>query len=129
MGTSYYRIPSSEEMEERLDYLKRSIQSMEVNPVQIINGFKMDDRIDEANPWEKFIEDTLVHIGKRVGGRKFLWNFKNDQYYNNNIELFKFIRSGRVVNEYYEEVEVEEFITMASEWGQLDSLDLKNKAG
>jgi len=42
------------------------------------------------------------------------------------IELFKFIRSGRVVDEYGEIMDVEEFIQMALDWGKEDGWDLKS---
>ena len=37
-------------------------------------------------------------------------------------ELLEFNSSGRVVNEYGEEQDVEEFITMALEWGEPDGM-------
>jgi hypothetical protein len=85
----------------------------------------MDDRIGGLNPWERFTDDVEVHLGKRSGGWKFLWNFHSNRYYSNKEELFSYIRSGRVVNEYGEEIDAEEFITMALEWGQPDGYDQK----
>jgi hypothetical protein len=55
-------------------------------------------------------------------GWKFCWNFHKEKYYSNKEELLDFIRSGRVVNEYGEEQDVEEFITMALEWGEPDGM-------
>jgi hypothetical protein len=55
-------------------------------------------------------------------GWKFCWNFHENKYYSNKEELLEFIRGGRVVDEYGEEQEVEEFISMALEWGQPDGL-------
>jgi hypothetical protein len=69
-----------------------------------------------------FIEGTNIHLGKRSMGWKFCWNFHKDKYYTNKEELLSFIRSGRVVDEYGEEQKVEEFITMALEWGEPDGL-------
>jgi hypothetical protein len=40
--------------------------------------------------------------------------------------LEAFIRSGRVVDEYGTEIEVEEFIKMAMEWGQPDGWDTQS---
>jgi hypothetical protein len=66
--------------------------------------------------------DTNVHLGKRSSGWKFCWNFHNNKYYDDKETLFEFIRSGRVVDEYGEEQDVEEFITMALEWGEPNGL-------
>jgi hypothetical protein len=67
-----------------------------------------------------FIDGLKIHIGKRSSGWKFLWNFQDNKFYTNKEELFKFIRSGRVVDEYGELQDTEEFIKMALEWGQPD---------
>jgi hypothetical protein len=72
------------------------------------------------NPWETFIKGTTIHLGKRSMGWKFCWNFNDNKYYTNKEELLSFIRSGRVINEYSEELTPEEFITMALEWGEPD---------
>jgi hypothetical protein len=69
-----------------------------------------------------FIDGTNIHLGKRSMGWKFCWNFHKDKYYNDKESLLEFIRSGRIVNEYGEEINVEEFITMALEWGEPDGL-------
>jgi len=63
-----------------------------------------------------------IHLGKRSGGWKFCWNFHNGKYYNTKEELLKFIRKGRVVNEYGEQIDVEEFIEMSLNWGQPDGM-------
>jgi hypothetical protein len=55
-------------------------------------------------------------------GWKFCWNFHDNRYYKDKESLLEFICSGRVVDEYGEECDVEEFITMALEWGQPDGL-------
>jgi hypothetical protein len=74
------------------------------------------------SPWDIFIQGSNIHLGKRSMGWKFCWNFHKDKYYTNKEELLSFIRSGRVVDEYGEEQKVEEFITMALEWGEPDGL-------
>ena len=53
-------------------------------------------------------------------GWKFCWNFNDNEYYSNKEELLKFIRKGRVVDEYGEQIDVEEFIEMALNWGEPD---------
>ena len=75
---------------------------------------------DRKNLWDEFTENMNVHLGKRSVGWKFLWNFHNNEYYSDKEELFQFIRRGRVINEYSEEIPVEEFIQMALEWGKED---------
>jgi hypothetical protein len=59
-------------------------------------------------------------LGQRASGWKFLWNFNDDKFYSNKEQLLKFIRSGRVVDEYGQLQDTEEFIKMALEWGQPD---------
>jgi hypothetical protein len=51
-------------------------------------------------------------------GWKFCWNFHDNKYYKNKEELLNFIREGRVVDEYGQQIDSEEFIEMALEWGQ-----------
>jgi hypothetical protein len=63
-----------------------------------------------------------IHLVKRSGGWKFCWNFHKNKFYSNKEELLNFIRSGRVVDEYGEEWNVEDFITMVLEWGEPDGL-------
>lgn len=58
-------------------------------------------------------------------GWKFLWDFNENKYYSNKEELFEFIKSGRVVDEYGEEMNGDEFIKMALEWNQPDGYDAK----
>ena len=69
-----------------------------------------------------FLEGTNIHLGKRSSGWKFCWNFHDNKYYSNKEELLKFIRDGRVVDEYGEELDVNEFIVMALNWGEPDGL-------
>lgn len=124
MGTNYYRIPKASEMEERKFKLMNEISNLQLDPENIERGFRtqLDDSFDYTSPWDTFLDGTNVHLGKRSSGWKFCWNFHNNKYYSNKEELLSFIRSGRVVNEYGEELEVEEFITMAVEWGEPDGL-------
>jgi hypothetical protein len=126
MGTNYYRIPKVSEIEQRKVKLQSRIQTMPITPSFIERDFRfIDDPNDEwckLSPWDEFIEGTNIHLGKRSGGWKFCWNFHNNQYYTDKESLLEFIRSGRVVNEYGDELDVEEFITMALEWGRPNGL-------
>ena len=76
------------------------------------------------NPWDEFTEDISIHLGKRSMGWKFCWNFHDGKFYTNKEELIKFIRSGRIVDEYGSQIDVEDFIEMALNWGQPDGLVL-----
>lgn len=124
MGTNYYRIPTEEEMESKKRILIKQVSDLELSPSNIEREFRIqkENSWDSENPWDIFLEDTNIHLGKRSGGWKFCWNFYKNKYYSNKEELLSFIRSGRVVDEYGEECKTEEFITMALEWGQPDGL-------
>ena len=125
MGTNYYRIPTVEEMESRKQTLIGVVNNLELSPENIEGGFKLISPSKDwewFSPWEMFLMDTNVHLGKRSHGWKFCWNFHKDKYYQDKESLLEFIRSGRIVNEYGEEINVEEFITMALEWGEPDGL-------
>jgi hypothetical protein len=130
MGTNYYRIPTASEMERRRDLLQTRIRTMEMTPGNIERNMAyMENPKDQwsyLNPWDEFIADANVHLGKRSGGWKFCWNFHEDKYYKDKAMLEAFIRSGRVVDEYGTEIEVEEFIKMAMEWGQPDGWDTQS---
>jgi hypothetical protein len=75
---------------------------------------------ERTNPWNEFTDGLKIHVGKRSSGWKFLWNFQDGKFYNSKKELLTFIRSGRVIDEYGELQDTEEFIKMALEWGQPD---------
>ena len=126
MGTNYYRIPTEEEIESRKQRLQSRIRTMHVDVNSIERGFRyIDNSKDEwssLSPWDEFIEGTSIHLGKRSGGWKFCWNFHKEKYYKDKESLLNFIRSGRVVDEYGDEMDREEFITMALEWGQPNGL-------
>ena len=124
MGTNYYKIPTTEEMEKRKLVLIQQVTNLELSPSDIERGFRKQkkDSWDYESPWDNFLEDTNIHLGKRSGGWKFCWNFHNNKYYSNKEELLSFIRSGRVVDEYGEEWDVEKFIEMALNWGEPDGL-------
>lgn len=124
MGTNYYRIPKEDEMLGRKQKLIEKIEKLELSPLNIQREFKeqKDDAWDSLSAWDYFIDDLVIHLGKRSGGWKFCWNFHDNKYYSNKAELLEYIRSGRVVDEYGEEQNVEEFIDMALSWGQPDGL-------
>jgi hypothetical protein len=125
MGTNFYRIPTHEEMEARKQTLIGFANNLELSPENIESGFKfISPRKDWEwfSPWEMFLEDTNIHLGKRSSGWKFCWNFHKDKYYHDKESLLEYIRSGRVVDEYGEEQDVNEFIVMALNWGEPDGL-------
>jgi hypothetical protein len=122
MGTNYYRIPTAGEMEERKKVLTQRVMDLDLTPSNIERGFNVtkEDSWESSSVWDDFLDRTNIHLGKRSGGWKFCWNFHKNKHYSNKEELLSFIRSGRVVDEYGEEWNVEEFIAMALEWGQPD---------
>ena len=128
MGTNYYRVPQGHEMIKREQKLRMRIDAMDsVNPEKIERGFRSISvgEWDFFSPWEEFLEGTNIHLGKRSGSWKFLWNWNDSKYYKTKEELFKFIRSGRVVDEYGKVIDQEEFIQMALSWGQEDGWDIE----
>ena len=126
MGTNYYRIPSAAEMERRRKELIEMIVNVSIDATSIANYFREyeddEDPLVNLSAWDKFTHDIKIHVGKRSGGWKFLWNFNDNRFYSNREELLSFIRSGRIVSEYGDEEPVEEFIEMALDWGQPDGL-------
>jgi len=123
MGTNYYRIPTQLEMEERKSKLIKDIADLDMSPSKIESEFRQyGDSWDMESAWDIFTEGTSIHLGKRSGGWKFCWNFHNNQYYSNKEELKQFVLSGRVVNEYGDEIDPQQFLDMAFEWGQPDGL-------
>ena len=124
MGTNYYRIPTVEEVNSRKERLTDELHKMDLSPSSVESKFHFPivDSWGRESPWDKFIDGISIHLGKRSGGWKFCWNFHKNKYYSNKEELLKFIRDGRVVDEYGEEWNVEKFITMALEWEQSDGL-------
>lgn len=124
MGTNYYRIPTVEEMEERKTCLEKRIKELSMSPSDIERNFRtiksLTNDWDHMNPWDEFTNEASIHLGKRSSGWRFCWNFHKNKHYSNKEELFSFIRLGKVVDEYGDEQDVEEFIKMALEWGQPD---------
>ena len=122
MSTNYYRIPKQKVVREKYLELAEQVSSMDIfSPGQIYNEFRtIEIGFERWSPWDNFIDGLNIHIGKRSSGWKFLWNFQDGKFYTNKEELLKFIRSGRIVDEYGELQNTEEFIKMALEWGQPD---------
>ena len=122
MSTNYYRIPKQKVVREKYLELAEQVSSMDIfSPGQIYNEFRTIEKgFERWSPWDNFIDGLNIHIGKRSSGWKFLWNFQDGKFYTNKSELLKFIRSGRVVDEYGELQDTEEFIKMVLEWGQPD---------
>lgn len=126
MGTNYYRIPTEKEIESRKQRLQSRIRTMPTSVSVVERDFRFidntEDEWSQLNPWDEFIEGTSIHLGKRSGGWKFCWNFHKDKYYSSKEELIQFVLSGRVVDEYGEEMEPQEFLDMAFAWGEPDGL-------
>ena len=128
MGTNYYRIPPESEMEDRRDRLRVRLIGLKMTPDLIADRFRyidagLDDEVfGGITPWDEFLSDTHVHLGKRSMGWKFCWNFHDNKYYSNKQQLIDFIRSGRIVDEYGAEESPQEFLDMAFSWGEPDGL-------
>lgn len=123
MGTNYYRVPKSHEVVEKMQKLNIRVGEMDLwSANEAKNQFRTIPvtEYQYMTPWDEFIEGLSVHLGKRASGWKFCWNFNDNEHYSNKKELLDFIRSGRVVDEYGMEIDPEEFIEMALEWGQPD---------
>ena len=124
MGTNYTRIPTAEEMEKKRKELVKTVGKLVMEPSLIEREFQItkEDSWDSESPWDQFLDGTAVHLGKRSGGWKFCWNFHDNKYYSSKEELIQFVLSGRVVNEYGEEIDPQEFLDMAFNWGEPDGL-------
>jgi hypothetical protein len=119
MGTNFYRIPSVKDVEERKNKLQTKIRKIDLSPSSINRNFNIGGGPDEWtnwSPWDEFTDNILIHLGKRSMGWKFCWNFHDKKFYTSKEELFDFIRSGRIIDEYGEEINQEEFIEMALDW-------------
>jgi hypothetical protein len=123
MGTNYYRVPKSHEVVEKMQKLNMRIGEMDVwSASEAKNEFRTIPVTDYQymTPWDEFVDGMSVHLGKRSSGWKFLWNFHGNVHYTNKEELLDYVRTGRVVDEYGMEIDPEEFIKMALEWGHPD---------
>jgi hypothetical protein len=124
MGTNYYKILTEAEILARKQKLIDDINNLDLSVSSIEDGFRVEveGSWERTSCWDNFVEGVSIHLGKRSGGWKFCWNFHKDKYYSTKEELLAFIRSGRIVDEYGHEVNVEEFIEMALSWGEPDGL-------
>jgi len=122
MSTNYYRIPKQKVIRDKYLNLVEQINDIDIfSPESISCEFKTIKKgFERWSAWDEFIDGIKIHLGQRASGWKFLWNFNDDKYYSNKEQLLKFIRSGRVVDEYGELQHTEEFIRMVLEWGQPD---------
>ena len=122
MSTNYYRIPKASEVRIKYLDLVEKINDLDIwSSESIMNEFRdIEKGFERWSAWDEFLDGMKIHIGKRSSGWKFLWNFQGGKFYTNKEELLKFIRSGRIVDEYGELQNTEEFIKMALEWGQPD---------
>jgi hypothetical protein len=118
MGTNYSRIPKSKDIAYKHVLLVEKIMKLDIwDAANVENHFRViENGFDRLSPWDEFTNELTVHLGKRSSGWKFCWNFHDGKYYSNKEELFEFIRSGRVVDEYGELIDNEEFIEMALNW-------------
>jgi hypothetical protein len=119
MGTNFYRIPKEEELEEKKKKLIDGVKNLDIKSLKnIVLNFNYNkyDSYEYSSVWDDFLEGNLIHLGKRSSGWRFLWNFNKEKYYQTKEELFKFIKEGRVIDEYGEELESDQFIDMALEW-------------
>lgn len=129
MGINYYRIPKGSDMIKREQKLRIRIDEMDtINPSEVSHGFRSISvgEWDFMSPWDEFVNGIKVHLGKKTAGWKFLWNWNGEKYYKTKKELYKFILNGRVIDEYGNQMDSEEFIKMALEWGQKDGFDLES---
>jgi len=128
MGTNYYRIPKTSETIERFQKLHASIAQLDpVSPIDSLNEFRVikdpKDKRSTMSPWEVFVSGMSVHLGKRSAGWKFLWNWNSGKYYKTREQLLAYIRKGRIVDEYGQLLDTEEFIEMALNWNLSDGWD------
>jgi hypothetical protein len=117
-------------MLQRQQTLIQQVTSMDMSIENLERGMRYISPTKDwswFSPWEMFIKDTNIHLGKRSSGWKFCWNFHENKYYKNKEELLEYIRSGRIVDEYGTEWFVEEFIEMALKWGEPDGLVVNEK--
>ena len=118
MGTNYHRIPTVAELEKRKQLLLSRVRLMDTSVAGVGQGFGIDnpDGWDRVTPWDEFTDDVYIHLGKRSSGWKFCWNFHKNAYYSDKATLEAFVRSGRVIDEYGEEISPDDFLEMAFNW-------------
>lgn len=125
MGKNYYRVPRESKMLERELKFKERLRRINFHDAkQILDGWQYienpDDEWVKLSPWDEFLKDIKVHLGKASSGWKFLWNFNDNKYYSTKNELIQFVLSGRVIDEYGDEIYPQDFLEMAFSWGEPD---------
>ena len=103
MGTNYYLIPSHESYMVQRNKFLTSICDI----LSLSDPFINEYQLSEIN--DNFLNSIKIHLGKKSGGWRFSFNANGYKYYNNKEEFQAFIRSGRIFNEYGEQLSVEKF--------------------
>lgn len=91
MGTNYYikKYMTPEQKKEVIDAIN-------------------NDQYDEARDIMNEVKD--IHIGKRSGGWKFLWDANEFKYFEPTKEsLIEWLKSGQIIDEYDQEFTFDEF--------------------
>ena len=81
-------------------------QKLSEKDKQIVIGLVKSDEYDKVR--EMLPND--IHIGKRSGGWKFLWDHNYFQYYKPSKEsLIEWLKSGQIIDEYGDEFTFDQF--------------------
>ena len=125
MGTNYSRIPKSKDIAYKHALMVEKIMKLDIwDAANVNNHFRViENEFGRTSPWEEFTDELTVHLGKRSMGWKFLWNFNEDKFFKDKESLLEFIKSGRILDEYGDELSQDEFIEMSFSWGQEDGFD------
>ena len=125
MGTNYSRIPKSKDIIYKHALMVEKIMKLDIwDAANVNNHFRViENEFGRTSPWEEFTDELTVHLGKRSMGWKFLWNFNEDKFFKDKESLLEFIKSGRILDEYGDELSQDEFIEMSFSWGQEDGFD------
>jgi hypothetical protein len=103
MGTNYYLIPSHESYMIQRNKFLTSICDI----LSLSDPFINEYQLSEIN--DNFLNNIKVHLGKKSSGWQFAFNANEFKYYKNKEEFQSYIRSGRIFNEYGEQLSVEKF--------------------
>ena len=125
MGTNYSRIPKSKDIAYKHALMVEKIMKLDIwDAANVNNHFRViENEFGRTSPWEEFTDELTVHLGKRSMGWKILWNFNEDKFFKDKESLLEFIKSGRILDEYGDELSQDEFIEMSFSWGQEDGFD------
>ena len=100
MGTNVYALRKNIYTKDLYNKYKEAIENED------------DNKLDELNEsFQQLREENTIHIGKRSGGWKFLFNHNNWKYYDYTKQsIDSFLRSCyKLKNEYGEEITIDEF--------------------